>query len=126
VDEAERCHRLAILDRGALVADGAPAGLAGALQGRTLLVRAAEPRAAQRVLAEAPGVLGVAQIGGSLRVLAEAGGADAAALEARLRAAGLEAQVAPVAPNLEDVFVAATRGRGDPGALRAGRHGDSA
>ena len=126
MDEAERCHRLAILDRGALVADGAPAELAGALRGRTLLVRATEPRAAQRVLAEAPGVLGVAQIGGSLRVLAEAGGVEAAALEMRLHAAGLDAQVASVAPNLEDVFVAATRGRGDPGALRAGRQGGTA
>jgi ABC-2 type transport system ATP-binding protein len=30
MDEAERCHRLAILDRGALVADGTPAELCAA------------------------------------------------------------------------------------------------
>ena len=32
-----------------------------------------------------------------------------------LREAGLEAEVAPVESNLEDVFVAATRGRTDEG-----------
>ena len=32
MDEAERCHRLAILDRGALVADGTPAELCSRLQ----------------------------------------------------------------------------------------------
>ena len=33
MDEAERCHRLAILQRGALVADGTPAALCAALPG---------------------------------------------------------------------------------------------
>ena len=113
MDEAERCHRLAILDRGALVADGAPAQLAAALEGRTLLVHAGDPRAAHRALAGAPGVLSVAQIGNTLRVLADDRGADADALRTRLRDAGLEAEVAAIAPNLEDVFVAATRGRAE-------------
>ena len=40
MDEAERCHRLAILDRGRLVADGTPRELAAALAGRTLEVHA--------------------------------------------------------------------------------------
>src|SRR5688572_14373278 len=35
MDEAERCHRLAILDHGRLVADGTPDELTGALRGRT-------------------------------------------------------------------------------------------
>ena len=34
MDEAERCHRIAILDRGALVADGTPDELTHALAGR--------------------------------------------------------------------------------------------
>lgn len=111
MDEAERCHRLAILDRGMLVADGTPAELTGALAGRAVEVRAAQPRKAQRVLVEVPGVLSVAQVGNTLRVLLE--GADRAehGLAEALRAAGLDAEVDKAAANLEDVFVAATRGR---------------
>src|SRR3546814_6589908 len=59
MDEAERCHRIAILDHGALVADGTPDDLTTALEGRTVLVDAAEPRQAQKVLVDVPGVLSV-------------------------------------------------------------------
>lgn len=110
MDEAERCHRLAVIDRGRLVADGTPAALTGALAGRTLLVHADDPRGAQRVVASVPGVLGVAQVGAAVRVLvAAAAAANAAAkIETALAAAGQRAQVAATAPNLEDVFVAVT------------------
>jgi ABC-2 type transport system ATP-binding protein len=113
MDEAERCHRLAILDHGRLVASGTPAALTGALQGRTFEVRAAQPRQAHEALRAAGGVLGVAQIGNSVRVLAGAdAGADAGGVERRLRDAlahaGVQGEVAGIEPNLEDVFVAAT------------------
>ncbi|RDZ29764.1 ABC transporter ATP-binding protein [Lysobacter silvisoli] len=111
MDEAERCHRLAILDRGVLVADGTPAELTGALAGRTLEVRAQQPRQAQRALLRLPGVLSVAQIGNDLRVLSAAGGDVAAQARQALAQAGLQAEVGASQPNLEDVFVAATRGR---------------
>jgi ABC-2 type transport system ATP-binding protein len=109
MDEAERCHRLAILDRGRLVADGTPAELTGRLAGRTFAVHAAQPRKAQKVLLGLPGAPSVAQIGNTLRVLAPQADFDAAAVARVLRDAGLEADVEAVAPNLEDVFVAATR-----------------
>lgn len=108
MDEAERCHRLAILDRGALVADGTPAELTARLAGRTLVVEAAEPRQAARVLATCTGVISVAQIGNSLRVLLDAGDAQQALADA-LRVAGITARLLPQPANLEDVFVAATR-----------------
>ncbi|MGH6884912.1 MAG: ATP-binding cassette domain-containing protein, partial [Geminicoccales bacterium] len=111
MDEAERCHRLAILDRGKLVADGSPAELTGALEGRTIEIVSAHARRAQRALAGLPGVLSVAQIGSNLRVLAEQGGDVAARMRTTLSEAGLRADVAPVAPNLEDVFVDVTRDR---------------
>ena len=69
MDEAERCHRLAILDRGVLVADGTPAALAGALAGRTLRVHSHRPRRTATRLQAQPGVTSVAQIGVDLRVL---------------------------------------------------------
>ncbi|MBS0212161.1 MAG: ABC transporter ATP-binding protein [Proteobacteria bacterium] len=111
MDEAERCHRLAVLDRGRLVADGTPAALTGALAGRTLLVHAQRPREVQRVLAAVPGVLGIAQVGTALRVLLAAGVQEVARprIAAALTNAGLVAQIEDAAPNLEDVFVAVTR-----------------
>lgn len=112
MDEAERCHRLAILDNGRLVADGTPADLTGGLRGRTLGVRTGEPRRAQAVLQAMPGVLGVAQVGNELRVLTAADAPNGVGLGHRvldaLAARGLQADVAAIAPNLEDVFVAAT------------------
>ncbi|MBV6424853.1 MAG: Vitamin B12 import ATP-binding protein BtuD [Steroidobacteraceae bacterium] len=113
MDEAERCHRLAILDRGRLVADGTPAELTGALRGRTLTIETGTPRRVQRALAGLPGVAGAAQVGNALRVLIEPGIGDARTqVEAAILQAGLHAEVAETAPNLEDVFVAATRGGG--------------
>lgn len=111
MDEAERCHRIAILDQGVLVADGEPGALAQALRGRSVEVRAAQPRRAQQLLSGLPGVLSVAQIGNSLRVLSAPGQDSADAVADALRQASLQAEVLPVASNLEDVFVAATRGR---------------
>jgi ABC-2 type transport system ATP-binding protein len=115
MDEAERCHRIAILDHGALVADGTPAELTAALEGRTVLVDAGDPRRAQKALVDAPGVLSVAQIGNRLRVLTDHdGGGDAAAgVRSELDKAGLQAEVQASRPNLEDVFVSATGGQSD-------------
>ncbi|WP_036170093.1 ABC transporter ATP-binding protein [Noviluteimonas dokdonensis] len=110
MDEAERCHRLAILDRGVLVADGSPAELTGAIAGRTLAVHSNTPRRARRALMETPGVISAAQVGNTLRVLtSESGIADR--LQQVLAQGGLHGEIAESEPNLEDVFVSATRGR---------------
>ena len=108
MDEAERCHRLAILDHGALVADGTPDELTAAIAGRTFAVQAAQPRRAQQALLAVPGVLSVAQIGNSLRVLARDAGDASTRLRDALAKAGLQADVTAIQPSLEDVFVAAT------------------
>ncbi len=110
MDEAERCHRIAILDHGALVADGTPAELTARLDGRTLLVTTAEPRRAQQAILGADGVISVAQIGNSLRVLTAAGAGDACSrIAGALARAGQPAEVESVRASLEDVFVAATQ-----------------
>jgi ABC-2 type transport system ATP-binding protein len=106
MDEAERCHRLAILESGRIVADDTPQALCAALPGRVWLLHTAQTRAAEMALRKQPGILGVAQIGTALRVLA-----DPSIDEAALRRAlpdGAASNIEKVAPNLEDVFVAAT------------------
>jgi ABC-2 type transport system ATP-binding protein len=109
MDEAERCHRLAILDHGRLVADGTPGELAAQLDGRTVVVHATQPRHAHQALLGVPGVLSVAQVGNSLRVLGQAGADIVDSVRVGLRDAGVEAQVEAAPPDLEDVFVAATQ-----------------
>lgn len=114
MDEAERCHRLAILERGRLVADGSPRELMAALPGPVLLVECDAPRAAQEALQGKDGVLAAAQIGASLRVLTDAGGEQhsveraSAMVAGYLRDAQIDAKVAAAQPNLEDVFVVST------------------
>ena len=112
MDEAERCHRLAILDRGRLVADGTPLELMGALAGRIVEVITPQARRVQRALLGQPGVLSVAQIGSNVRVLTTDGEAVTGGVRRALDDAGLQGEVATVAPNLEDVFVEATRKQG--------------
>ena len=101
--------RLAILDRGRVVADGTPRDLLETLPGRTLLVETPDPREAQRLLRDQPGIVAIAQIGNSLRVLASGGAEMDRRIAERLHGAGQPAHVAPIAPNLEDVFVVATK-----------------
>ncbi|WP_346837372.1 ABC transporter ATP-binding protein [Microbulbifer sp. SAOS-129_SWC] len=124
MDEAERCHRLAILDRGRLVADGSPVELTGALEHRTLEVHAPQPRRAKQVIVTVEGVISAAQIGNSLRVLCADAAGCAGRVEQALADASIEARVAATPPNLEDVFVAVTNRHSDSGEQSPGSAGE--
>jgi len=119
MDEAERCHRLAILDHGRLVADGTPRELMDALPGQVLIVESADLRRARERLEQFDGIDESAQIGAHLRVLVRERADARGRVAAHLRAGGVEAKVENAAPNLEDVFVSVTRGRHDEHAERA-------
>jgi ABC-2 type transport system ATP-binding protein len=110
MDEAERCHALAILDRGRVVASGAPERLMREIDVTVLELETAAPRAARVVLERVAGVRSVAQLGARLRVLVDPALADPAALlAAALRDARVDARISLARASLEDVFVAATR-----------------
>jgi ABC-2 type transport system ATP-binding protein len=109
MDEAERCHRLAILDTGNLVADGTPKELTDTLRGRTFVIRANSPRQAKAALDERPDVLSVAQIGNELRVLMREDKVTVETLRSAMSDVDASMDIESVAPNLEDVFVVATR-----------------
>lgn len=110
MDEAERCHGVAILDRGRLVAEGAPRELMDGIGATVVEIDAPEPRSARHALDDQPLVKSVAQLGTRLHVLLDPRVPDAAArVLDLLRSKGIEAQVEVVRASLEDVFVAATR-----------------
>ena len=113
MDEAEYCHRVALMYRGKVIALGPPADLKRELSTHTLLrLDTPVPLDTMRALEEAPGVLDVAVFGGGLHVTVE--GADSAeeraAIErigARLAARGIAIRrLEKILPSLEDVFVA--------------------
>ena len=109
MDEAERCHRLAILQRGRIVADGTPTQLYADMDARVVEVETDAPGPARAALGGLAPILSVTQLGVRLRVLVARAVEDAPALvRSALVAAGVEARVQPVHPSLEDVFVLAT------------------
>jgi ABC-2 type transport system ATP-binding protein len=110
MDEAERCHALAILDEGVLVAAGSPSDLSTDIDAQVVVVQAAQPRRAGKQLHAQPWVLSVAQIGTELRVLIDKAHPDAEQSTGQvLHNAGLDISDCHLdRASLEDVFVAAT------------------
>ncbi len=114
MDEAERCHRLAILDRGRVAAEGEPKVLARDIDAIVIEISNADFEAARGVLARVPAVRSIAQLGNRLRVLLPRSTANPVELlRAALAAGNGAATVEQVGASLEDVFVAATRLRED-------------
>jgi ABC-2 type transport system ATP-binding protein len=109
MDEAERCHRLAILDQGALVAEGAPNELAQNIDALVLDIETLQPRATQAALLSAPFVKSVTQLGARLHAMVDHSLPDPVGTTQRiLRESDLDCQVQITGATLEDVFVAAT------------------
>lgn len=110
MDEAERCHFLAILDEGRKVADGTPEELKNAIGVTVVEIEIAEPRQGHAVLAQTPGVVSIAQLGALLRAHVEPSAGNPVDLVTRaLQQAGVDGSARAVGPTLEDVFMAVTR-----------------
>jgi len=110
MDEAERCHRLAILDHGVKVADGTPNDLQSDTGMSIVEVLADDPYAAQVSIEKAPEVISVTQLGIRLRVLIPVEFPDPLKIiDDCLARDGLAAKTEIAAPSLEDVFVAVTQ-----------------
>lgn len=109
MDEAERCHRLAILDRGVKVADGTPQDLQNDTGMHIVEVVADDPYAAQSAIRAISEIASVTQLGVRLRVLIPQSVADPIDLVKRsLHDKSIDAVVTTTAATLEDVFVAVT------------------
>ena len=113
MDEAERCHALAILDKGLLVAEGSPAELQAAIDATIVLVESDQPRRVGKLLDQQPFVHSSAQVGNVLRVMVSSDlpSPDRAICDV-IKNGGLSLKDCRTAnASLEDVFVAATRVR---------------
>lgn len=107
LDEAEHCHRVAIIAAGRLAAIGSTRDLKRVFDARTIVeVRATRPVDALRVLDELPEVERTSVFGASVHAVLKAQPHDLASLAARLAAAGVHVvSLEPVPPSLEDVFL---------------------
>jgi ABC-2 type transport system ATP-binding protein len=114
LDEAEYCHRVALVSRGRVVAEGTPSGLKARLGDAAIVeVRSDRPGPALAALADCPALREAALFGSGVHARAAPGvgtaEALAAAAAALARAGVAAAPPAAVPPTLEDVFLELVR-----------------
>ncbi|MGI9212156.1 MAG: ATP-binding cassette domain-containing protein [Methylococcaceae bacterium] len=110
MDEAERCHHLAILDRGRLVANGTPRDLERGITAHVVRIECESPHTVRSRLLNQNGILSVTQLGLGLRVLIDHSVSDPVTkIASLLDGQPGYCQFEATHPNLEDVFVATTQ-----------------
>jgi ABC-2 type transport system ATP-binding protein len=107
LDEAERCHRVALIHAGRLAIIGTTTEVKQVFAGRPILeIRADQPVEAMRLLDGFPEVEKTSLFGTSVHAVLRQGRVTPDDLAARLRAAGVRVDsIAAVTPSLEDVFL---------------------
>jgi drug efflux transport system ATP-binding protein len=107
LDEAERCHRVALMHEGRLHRTGTPAALRESLGLQRLEVRAADLRQGEAVLGHRAGIVDVQRFGDRLDVLVPDAPAGERAVREALGPALTSVRVS--SPTLENTFVAILR-----------------
>ena len=107
LDEAERCHRVAIIHAGRLAGIGTIGEVKRIFAERPIVeVRVDRPVDAMRALDAMPEIEKTSLFGTAVHAVLAVPRATEVPIAARLRASGLDVQsIAPVQPSLEDVFL---------------------
>jgi len=110
LDEAERCHRVALLDKGKLLFCDTPARLKAGMGKGVLSITSVEPRSLQSELKDAAGISSLVLTGDGLHVVVDDAARRIPEFEARLKQANIPYDaVQQVAPTIEDIFVDAVQ-----------------
>src|SRR5262245_22472505 len=106
MDEAEYCHRLALMYRGKVIALGTPADLKNSLHSHKLLdMETSDPLETMRALDGLPGIGDIAVFGGGLHVTVDDPQTAIPRIRERLAARRIELRhIGEIAPSMEDVF----------------------
>jgi ABC-2 type transport system ATP-binding protein len=113
LDEAERCHRVALLHEGKLLFCDTPANLKASMGKGVLSITAAQPRALRAALNGADGISSLVMTGDGVHVVVDDAARRGEEFAARLHAAGVAFDALQrVAPTIEDLFVDAVSGGG--------------
>jgi ABC-2 type transport system ATP-binding protein len=107
LDEAEHCHRIAIIQAGKMAALGTARELKQVFNTRPIVeIRAAQPVEAMAVLDRHEGVEKTSLFGTAVHAVLKPGGLTPAAVASLLASAQIDVQsIAVVSPSLEDVFL---------------------
>jgi ABC-2 type transport system ATP-binding protein len=113
MEEAEYCHRLALMNRGRLIALDTPRALRSRVVEPIFTVEVDAAPASVDALSGAPGILEAAIFGRALHVtVAEAGQGEAHIRQVLADAGRTASEIRPVEASLEDVFVSLVRAEG--------------
>lgn len=111
LDEAERCHRIALLHQGRILFSDTPSNLKKHFWGAIVAVVSSSPRHVQTLLANAEGVLNVVLVGDGVHLVVDDAARRIPELRRHMVSAALPFDsMEQVAPTIEDLFVAATSG----------------
>jgi ABC-2 type transport system ATP-binding protein len=116
LDEAERCHRVALLHQGRLLFCDTPDSLKSKLGKGVLSVISPEARRLRAELRNAEGISSLVLTGDGIHVVVDDAGRRIPEFEARLKAAHVPFEsIRRITPTIEDLFVdAVTGGAGGP------------
>lgn len=114
LDEADRCHRVALFDRGKVRLVMEPLSLRSLVKAHLFDLKTTERRKAMRILKASPRVVQASLFGAgihfSLREIE-----DLSPVEEELTSSGLGAfHLEPIQPSLEDVYLSLVEGNRDP------------
>jgi len=114
LDEAERCHRVALLHQGRLLFCDTPNNLKAKLGKSVLSITSSEPRRLRAELESAVGISSLVVTGDGLHVVVDDGARRIPEFEARLKNTSVPFHtIQQVTPTIEDLFVDAV-GSGAP------------
>ncbi len=112
MDEAERCGRIALINRGELLAADSPYNIKKMMSGEILEVVCDRPRVAKRVLESVGGILDVQTFGDRLNIsTANSEAARTAVSDAMVKAGLGITAMRVISPSLENVFISLMTGR---------------
>ena len=114
LDEADRCHRVALFDRGKVRLVMDPLGLRRLVRGHLFDLKTSERRKAMKILKSSPRVVQASLFGAGIHFsLKEM--EDRPGVENELASSGLIGfRVEPIQPNLEDVYLSLVEGNREP------------
>lgn len=113
LDEAERCHRIALLHQGQLLFCDAPDNLKRRFRKDVLMIVSPNSRKIRSVLEDAPGISSLVLHGDGVRIVVDEASRWIPAFEGLLRnAAAPFDSIQKVTPTIEDLFVDAVGVRG--------------
>jgi ABC-2 type transport system ATP-binding protein len=111
LDEAERCHRVALMHQGRLLFCDSPSNLKTKMRKSVLEIVTRDPRGARRHLQSVQGISSLLLTGDGLHVVVDDASLRAAQIEALLRREQIAFEsIIRVTPTIEDIFIDAVGG----------------